>query len=78
MKDIVISSKQQKRELRILLYCFVFAFLLNIIGIIIYKTPWIELFTQIGYVFVIAFALYFIVSLFRLLVYLISRLFRKK
>lgn len=77
MKDIIISAKHQKRELRILLYCFIFAFLLNITGIILYKTPVKEVITQIGYVVVITFVLYFIVALFRLLIFLISTLFKK-
>lgn len=78
MKDIIISSKQQKRELRILLYCFIFAFLLNITGIILYKTPVKEVVTQIGYVVVIAFILYFIIAAFRLLIYMILILLKKE
>jgi len=37
MKDIVITVRRQKKELRILLICFAFSFLLNIAAIIIYK-----------------------------------------
>ncbi len=77
MKDIIISSKQQKKELLILIFCFLFVFLLNIIGIILYKTPAKEIITQIGYVVVIAFVLYFIIAAFRLLIYLMLMLFKK-
>lgn len=77
MKDIVIPAKKVKREVYILLGCFIFAFLLNIACIIIYKTRWIEIFTQIGYVIVIAVVLYLFVAFIRFLVYLIRKSLRK-
>lgn len=77
MKDIVISAQKVKRELYILLGCFIFAFLLNITAIIIYKTSWIEIFTQIGYVIVIAVGLYLFIALIRFLIYLIKKAFGK-
>lgn len=78
MKDIVIPSQKVKREAWIFFGCFIFAFLLNIAAIIIYKTPWYEAFTQIGYVIVIAVGLYLIVSLIRFFIYLIKQLFKRK
>lgn len=77
MKDIIISSKQLKKELRIIAICFIVAFLINIAAVIKYKTPWTEIFSQIGYVIVITFILYFVVVLVRLLVRLILKLFKK-
>lgn len=77
MKDIVISSKKVKRELRLLLWCFIIAFVLNIVAIIIYKTYWVEIFTQIGYVIVIAVGLYLSIALIRFLIYLIRKVFGK-
>jgi nucleoside recognition membrane protein YjiH len=50
MKDIIITVKQQKTELKWLLACFCLAILLNVASIIIYKTSWNELFTQILWV----------------------------
>ncbi|MCW1734766.1 hypothetical protein [Anaerorudis cellulosivorans] len=78
MKDIVIPSQKVKREARIFMGCFIFAFLLNIAAIIIYKTPLYEAFTQIGYVIVIAVVLYLITALIRFLVFLIGKLFKKQ
>lgn len=78
MKDLVISSKTIKRELFVLLSCFIVAFLINIASIIIYKTSWVEIFTQLGYVVVIAIVLYLLSGAVRLLIYLIKRAFRKK
>ena len=78
MKDILITSARLKKELRILFYCFVLSFLINISAIIMYKTPWFEAFTQIGYVIAITLILYFIVSLFRIFFIFIKKLFNRK
>ena len=78
MKDIIITSKRLNKEIRILLTCFIVSFILNILSIIIYKTPWVEMFSQIGYVVVISFILFLIVTFIRLLVWTIGVLFRKK
>ena len=48
MKDIVITSKKIKRERNIYILCFVLAFIINIIAIIVYARPWVEMFSQIG------------------------------
>lgn len=77
MKDIVFTPKRQKKELSIFAVCFVIAFLMNFISIIIYKTPWIEIISQIGYVFVIAVVLYLILAFFRSFIRLIRKVFRK-
>lgn len=78
MRDIVISSKQQKRELCILLYSFIIVFLLNILSIVIYKTHVKEIITEIGHVLIITFVLYFIIAAVRLFIYLLSAVFKKK
>ena len=49
------------------------AVLLNIVCIICYKTPFYEVFTQIGYSVVIALAFYLIWSAIRLIVWLFRR-----
>ncbi|PLB87045.1 hypothetical protein C0T31_02025 [Dysgonamonadaceae bacterium] len=77
MKDIIITVHRQKKELRILILCFVCSFLLNIAAIIIYKTSWAEVITQIGYVIIIALVFYLLIAIIRLIVYLISLLFKK-
>ncbi len=78
MKPIIIDSKFIKRELWILLGCFVAAVIFDLVGIIIFKRPAIELVTTIGYEVVIALALYAFLALVRILVFLIASLFRKK
>ena len=72
MKDIIVTVLQQKNELQILLGCFVFAFLINIVAIIIYKTPWFEVFTQLGYVIAVAVILYLFILFVRFVVYLLK------
>ncbi len=78
MKPIVIDSKFIKRELWILLGCFVAAVIFDLVGIIMFKRPAIELLTTIGYEVVIALGLYAFLALVRILVFLVSQLFKKK
>lgn len=78
MKDITITGKRRKKELIILLACFVTAFLLNVLAVIIYKTPWHEIFSQIGYVVVITLVLFLIVTLVRVLVWAVGKLFKRR
>lgn len=77
MQDIIITSKRIKKETYILSACFAIAFLINIVSIIAFKTPWYEVFTQIGYVIVIAIVLYLIVVFLRLISVGIIRLVKK-
>ncbi len=62
----------QKRELIVLLFCFGIAFLINVYAVIRFDGRPVELFSQIGYVCVIAGILYVLTVLVRLLVWLIS------
>ncbi|MDR1744053.1 MAG: hypothetical protein LBR48_09620 [Dysgonamonadaceae bacterium] len=73
MKDIVITSKMINREMRIWLICFLLAFLLNVVAVCIYKTSWVEIFSQIGYVVVISIVFYAILAFFRLVAYGLSK-----
>ena len=52
MKDIIITSQKLKRERNIYLLSFILAFIVNVIAIIVYSRPWIEVISQIGYVIV--------------------------
>jgi len=78
MKDYTLTAKRQKKELSILLYCFIVAFLLNIAAIIIYKTPWVEVVTQIGYVVVVGVILYGLLLLFRLIIASVKALLTRR
>ena len=60
MKDIIITSQKLKRERNIYLLSFILAFIVNVIAIIVYSRPWIEVISQIGYVIVISFLIYFL------------------
>ena len=71
MKDTLVTARRKKTEIITALVCFALAFLLNIVCIIVYKTPFKEVFTQIGYIVVISIALYVIWTAIRLLVWLI-------
>ena len=74
MKDTLITAKRKKTELLTALACLGIAFLINVVCILWFHTPFYEVFTQIGYVFVIALGLYLIWTAIRL----IAWLFRKK
>ncbi|MDR1330477.1 MAG: hypothetical protein LBK07_00045 [Tannerella sp.] len=77
MKDILFTAKQQKCELRWLCGCLVAAFVLNIVSIIVYRTAWNELWTQIVWVIFIGAGLYALSVFIRLIIYGIMRFFRK-
>ena len=78
MKDIVITEKMIRRELYVLLGCFVAAVLVNAGAIIAYDRPWSELYSQIGFVFFITGGIYVLLAVFRLLLWLVAKIFKKK
>ena len=59
MKDIIITSRRLRQERNIYLLSFILAFIINVIAIIVYSRPWIEVISQIGYVIAISFLIYF-------------------
>jgi len=75
MKDIIVSVKAQKRELIILLCCFVAAVGLNVFAIIKYVRPASELISQIGFVIVIAIIIYLLLWMLRLIVIGLTSIF---
>lgn len=77
MKDIIISPKRQKTELKALLVCFTIAFILNVGAIIHYEAPAMEIITSIFYVITFAIVLYAVWVVVRLIVYLLRRIFKK-
>ncbi len=78
MKDIVFTKKRQKKELLIFGICFTIGFLMNLISIIVYKTPWYEIFSQLGYVLAVAIALYLILAFFRCIIRWIKKCVSRK
>ena len=78
MKDIIITSKKLKQERNIFLLSFLLAFIINVIAIIIYSRPWIEIISQIGYVIVISFFIYLILWIPRGILIFFTHLFRRK
>jgi hypothetical protein len=76
MKEIIITSKFMKREGFFLLLSFILAFIVNVVAIIVYKRPWIELISQIGYVIFVCIIIYFLTIILRILLFLIMRIIR--
>ena len=77
MQDIIITSKRLKKELYLLLFCFIITNIIHIAAIISYQTSWWELLSQMGYVLVISIALYLLLWLIRLLYLLLKLPFKK-
>jgi hypothetical protein len=65
MKEITISVKRQWTELKWLALSFVLAFLMNVIAILIYNTPWSELWSQLLWVIALTFPVYLLTALIR-------------
>lgn len=78
MKDIIISARRIRLECFIALSCFLTAFILNIYAVVHYDRSWVELFSQLGFVVVIAVVLYGLLTLLRLIVAGVIILFRKQ
>ena len=66
MKDTVITARAKKRELWILLACFVVANITNWVAIVRFSAPWYEVFTQIGYVVVTSLVIYALIAFLRI------------
>ena len=65
MKDTIIAAQFKRRELWILLACFVVANIANWVAIIRFSAPWYEVFTQIGYVLFTTAVIYALTALAR-------------
>lgn len=78
MKEIRITIQRQKKELKVFVFCFLIAFSINVFSIITYKTNWVEVFSYIGYVFVIAIFLYGLFAIVRIVYYMVLKAFRYK
>ena len=74
MKDLVISARRIRREIRFAAAAFIVAFLTNLYAVVRFDRPWYELFTQMGYVVVITAVIYLLLWIPRLLAALDSRM----
>ncbi len=63
MKDLIIKGSVIKREIYILIGCFIVALVLNIYSIAKFKTDWSELIGQLHIVILFALFIYIIVFL---------------
>ncbi len=74
MKDTIIKAQQKKQEIILFLSIFIFAFILNIISILIYHTRWIEIITQLHIVLLISAFIYAVIWLIRLLIKAVKKI----
>ena len=73
MKNKIITARTTRRELISFLICFVMAFILNLIGIILSGSPAKELITKLHTVLLIALGFYLAVAILRVLYALVGR-----
>lgn len=78
MKEIVITAKRLRQERGFALLSFGLAFLLNVVAVVRFDRPWIELLSQIGYVVVLSAVIYLLLWIPRLLVAGVRRVFGRK
>ena len=78
MKDITISGKRIRTELKWLLGCFVAAIIFNVYAIIRYQTSWAEFFTSLHVLVLLSLVFYLLLLFFRGLISLIMRFSTKK
>lgn len=77
MKQTVITPLQKRRELFVLLFSAIVAFVLNIVGILKFDTRAVELVTQLPLVLLLALIIYFVLAVLRIIGYLLFKLFIK-
>lgn len=74
MRDIVLSVKRQKREIKIFCVCIGLAYVMNILSILIYGTSWSELWTQAFWMLIISCGFYALSVALRLLYFGVRQL----
>lgn len=77
MKDTIITGAQKRRELLILVFSFIFAFLVNIYAIIRFKHPVSELFSQLHIVLFLTLFFYAILAVLRIIWWLLARIYKR-
>jgi hypothetical protein len=74
MKNIIITPRQIRREVIFLIVAFVVANLMNIFAIAGYDSSWKELVTSIPILLLLSGVLYFLMGIFRLIYYAVTKL----
>lgn len=75
MNEIKMKSNRLKKEAIYFGSAFGIAFLLNVFSIVRYKTHWSELYTQLGYVLMVAIILYVLVIVVRVAIKAVKSMF---
>ncbi|TVQ16122.1 MAG: hypothetical protein EA361_04605 [Bacteroidetes bacterium] len=77
MKDIIIKGNHITRELKVLLYCYILANLVNVYAIVKYNTDWIELITWQRFIILITVIFYIVTVILRLVIFGARKLISK-
>lgn len=74
MKDIIIKGKSIRRELIVMACCIIAGTIFNLVAIIMYHKPIVELFQTIGYILFVALIIYLATGLLRLIVLFVKHI----
>jgi hypothetical protein len=78
MKDTLITVSWKKRELYMLLACFLLANALNVYSIVAYNSRWKELYSSLWYVILVCLGIYGFLAFLRLAWWGLGKLLIKK
>ncbi|HYW94652.1 MAG TPA: hypothetical protein VE870_03630 [Bacteroidales bacterium] len=76
MRETKITPRQKRRELLFLLFAFIAANILNLVGILQYGTSAAELLTQLPVVLLVTLFLYVVVFIVRMIWWLFAGIYR--
>lgn len=74
MKDIIIKGRTVRRELIVAACCIAAGAIFDIVAIVMFDKPFVELFQTVGYVLFVAFLLYIALGLLRLIVFFVKHI----
>ena len=77
LRDTVITARQKKRELVVFGICLACAVVFNLIGIIKFATPAIEMLTQLHIVLLVAVFFYTVSAIFRFVFWQLAKVLKR-
>ena len=78
MKEIIITSKKIRKELRVIGVLLCITFIVNVFAIVWYKTSWTELYSSFFYLLTLSLVLYLILGVLRLILFLSKKMMGQK
>jgi hypothetical protein len=73
MRDTLFTDKMKKREMLTFLVCFIAAYILHVIGIILSESPAIEMITRLHVALIMAVVFYLAILILRAIYYALTQ-----